>query len=192
MEQLKERPEVEQLELTWENRIKLLLNGGFWSAILLVLGIACGLMTTLLLFISKSATALLVGAGVFGFILVLIVFVAALIDLFGGFRIRYALTTAGVRSIMGREAKLAADAAFWTGVLSGSLGAMGGGMLAKSEQKVFIAFQNVTEVKLRPRRRFIRVKGGFLQKPIALYCLPDIYQEAETILRRQCPTAKFV
>ena len=183
--------EAEQLKLTWDNRIRLLLNAEFWSAILMALGIACGLMTTLMFFISKSIQALLVGAGIFAFILILTVLVAVIIDLFGGFYIRYAITSTGVRSIMGEGAKLAADAAFWTGVLSGSLGAMSGGLLAKSEQKVFITFQDVTDVKLSPKRRYIRVKGGFLQKPIGLYCLPENYTEAETILRQQCHGARF-
>jgi hypothetical protein len=149
-------------------------------------------MTGLFLAISKSPWALLVGAGVFAFLMAIFVVVGLVIDLFGGFRTTFALTTTGVRSIAGKGAGRAADTAFWAGVLAGSASVAGAGMLAKSEQNVFIAFRDVTKVKLRPGRRYILVKGGFVQKPIALYCLPDNYPQAEAILRQQCPGAKFV
>lgn len=181
----------EQLLLAWDGRIRMLLNPEAWGGLLAALGIPCGLLTALAYFVSKSSEALLFGGGIMLFFLVIIVLVGAVIDLGGGFRVKFALTTRGVRSLMGRGARTAADAAIWTGILSGSLGAVGGGLLARAEQNVFIPFADVRKVRLRPGRGFIRIKGGFLDKPIGLYCTKDRYAQAETILRQRCPGADF-
>lgn len=184
--------ETEGLYLAWENQIRLLSNPDVWRGILMAFGISCALVTVLFLAISKSPWALLVGGGAFAFFILMFVIVGFVIDLFGGFHARFALTTTGIRFIAGKGAGAAADAAFWAGVLLGKGGLAGAGLLAKSEQNTFIAFQDVTEVKSRPGRRNIKVKGGLLQKPIILYCLPDNYTKAEEILRQRCVAAKFV
>jgi hypothetical protein len=179
----------EQLWLSWESRVRILLNPSVWFGVLLAFGVSTCLFTALMLAISKSPWALAVGAGIFTFFMVIFLFVGLVIDLFGGFRVSFALTTLGVRSISGKGAKMAADAAFWTGVLAGSAGAMGAGLLAKSEAFVFIPYEEVSKVKLRPGRRYILVKGGTLQKPIGLYCTDENYPQAEAILRQQCTGA---
>lgn len=185
-------PEAEEISLTWENRIRILKNPDVWRGVLMTFGISCFLGAILFFAISKSPWALLVAAGAFAFFIAIFVAVGFVIDLFGGVLVRFALTTFGVRSIAGKGAKIAANTAFWVGVLTGKAGTAGAGILARSEQNNFISFQDVSEVKLRPGRCYIRVKGGFLQKPIALYCLPDNYIDAEAILRQKCSQAKFI
>ena len=179
----------EELWLAWDARVRVLLNPSVWGGVLLAFGISSCLFTALMLFISKSPWALAVGAGIFAFFMAIFVVVGLAIDLFGGFQTTFALTTQGVRSIAGKAAGRAADAAFWTGVLLGSAGAAGAGLLAKSEKNVYIPYGEVTKVKFKPGRRYILVKGVFLQKPIGLYCTPENYDQAEAILRQECPGA---
>ncbi len=179
----------EELRLAWDNRIRILLNPSVWGGVLAAFGISTCLFTALMLAISKSPWALVVGGGIFTFFMAVFVVVGLAIDLFGGFRTTFALTTHGVRSIAGKGAGRAADAAFWTGVLLGSAGAAGAGLLAKSERNVCIPYGEVTKVKFKPGRRYILVKGGFLQKPIGLYCTPENYDQAEAILRQECSGA---
>lgn len=181
----------EQLWLAWETRVRVLFNPAVWGGVLAAFGISSCLVSLLFLFISKSPWALALGAGLFALFMVIFVLVGAAIDLFGGFHTTFALTTHGVRSIAGKGAGRAADAAFWGGVLMGSMAGAGAGLLAKSEQNVFIPYGEVTKVKVRAGRRYIVVKGGFMQKPIGLYCTPENFAHAEAILRQLCTGAQF-
>lgn len=181
----------EQLWLAWETRVRILLNPSVWGGVLAAFGISSCLLSLLFLIISKSPWALAIGAGLFAFIMVIFVLVGAAIDLFGGFHVTFALTTHGVRSIAGKGAGRAADAAFWGGILMGSMAAAGAGLLAKSEKNVFIPYGEVTKVKVRTGRRYILVKGGFMDKPIGLYCTPENFAHAEAILRQLCTGAQF-
>ncbi len=183
--------EPEQLWLSWESRVRILLNPSVWLGVLAAFGISTCLFTALMLAISKSPWALAIGAGIFTFFMVIFLLVGIVVDLFGGFRVSFALTTRGVRSISGKAARGAGDAAFWMGLLAGNAAAMGAGMLAKSEAFVFIPYGEVSKVKLRPGRKYILVKGGTLQKPIGLYCTAQNYPQAEAILRQQCTAATF-
>jgi hypothetical protein len=181
----------EQIRIAWDARIRILVNPSVWGGVLAAFGIGSFLLTVLFLAISKSPRALVAGAGIFAFLMVVFVIVGLCIDLFGGFRTTFALTTLGVRSIAGKGAGRAADAAFWAGLLLGNPGAAGAGLLARSEQNVFIRYGDVTRVKLKPGRRYLLVKGGFTQKPIGLYCTQENYDQVEAILRRQCPATAF-
>jgi len=186
-----DEPEPEAIHLTWQARIRLLANDHVWCNMLAAFGIACGLLTVLFLVISKSLMALAVGGGAFAGFMLLYLLIAMVIDLCGGFRVTFALTSLGVRSIAGQGVHHVADAAFWAGVLAGKPGAMGAGLAAKSEQNVFIPYASVTKIKPSPRSRTILVNGGFIDKPIQLYCTADNYALAEAILRECCPGVAF-
>jgi hypothetical protein len=124
--------------------------------------------------------------------MLLYLLIAVVIDLCGGFKTTFALTTLGVRSIAGKGAGYAADAAFWTGLLTGKMGPLGAGALAKSEQNVFLQYANIAKVKFNPRSRSILVKGGLVDKPIRLYCTAENYGSAEAIVREKCAGASSV
>jgi hypothetical protein len=100
----------------------------------MVFGITCALGAIFFAFISQSIEGLVAGAAAFAFFMFLFVIIAAIIDLFGGFHVRFALTDAGVRSMSGKYAKATAGVAFWAGVLSGKPGLAGAGALAQAEQ----------------------------------------------------------
>lgn len=179
---------AETISLAWDAQIRVLSNASVWGGVLAAFGIGSCLATVLFLAISQNVWALAVGAGLFAFFMLLFLLIGIVIDLCGGFKVTFALTNLGVRSIAGRGAGRAADAAFWTGVLTGRAGAAGAGLLAKSEQNAFIPYGQVTKVQARPGGRTILVKGGFLDKPIRLYCTAENYAQAEALLRQKCPT----
>ena len=119
------------------------------------------------------------------------VLVGAVIDLCGGFRVRFAITSRGVRSVSGKGARAAANVAVVGGILTGSLAGMAAGELARSEQDVFIPYGEVTKVKANARRRYILVKGHWGQKPIGLSCGTDDFSQIFHLLRERCSSARF-
>jgi hypothetical protein len=113
------------------------------------------------------------------------------VDLMGGFRMTFALTTDGVHSVAGKATEAMSTAAVVGGALAGSMSTVGAGLLATSEKHVVIAYGEVKKVTTSAARGFILVKGGFLDKPIGLYCTPDGYAFALRILRERCTAAAF-
>lgn len=174
----------EQLHLTWETRIRLLANPSVWGSMLMVFGIPSVLLGIFLAFIAKRPEfALLVPLGSLAVLLGIYVLVAIVIDLFGGFKVVFFLTSQGVRSVAGKGAKAAATAAFWSGALTGNPGMAGAGLLAESEQNVFIPWKDITKIKVKTWRRYILIKREWGDKPIALYCTPENFAQTMDILR---------
>jgi hypothetical protein len=126
---------------------------------------------------------LIIPAGGLAILLGIFVLVGVVIDLFGGFKVVFFLTSHGVRSVAGKGAKAAATAAFWMGALTGHPGAAGAGLLAESEQNVFIPWTDVTKIKVKTWRRYIHIKREWGFKPIGLYCTPENFAPVMEILR---------
>ncbi len=176
----------EQLHLEWEARIRVLTNSHVWKPILLAFGIPSVLLGIFFAFISgKAEYALLVPLVALGVLLTLFVLIALVIDVFGGFKCHFFLTTLGVRSVSGRGARAASQAAILMGIFAGKPGAVGAGMLAESEQNVFIPWKAVTKIKVKGRYIHIKREWGF--KPIGLYCTADNAKQAIEILRYYAP-----
>jgi hypothetical protein len=147
-------------------------------------GIPCVLLGIFLAVIAKRPEfALIVPLGGMGILMGIFVLVGVVIDLFGGFKVVFFLTSHGVRSVAGKGAKAAATTAFWMGALTGRPGVAGAGLLAESEQNVFIPWQEVTKIKVKTWRRFILVKREWGYKPIGLYCTPENFPQVMEILR---------
>lgn len=181
----------EQVLLQWPGRVRVLSNPMVWRNILLCFGIPCLLVGGLFLAISGEAgISFLVAGGLFSFFMILFVFIGLAVDLFGGFRVLFTLTDRGVWSHGGKAAKAASTAAVVSGLVAGSAAAVGAGLLAKTEEAVFIPWSEVSRVKVNPRRRYVLIKGGFLQKPIGLYCTSDNFTGVVAILRERCPASR--
>lgn len=175
----------EQLLITWETRIRVLTNPSVWTSMLLVLGIPSVLLGILFAVIAERPEyALLVPLGFMSILFGIFIVVALVIDVFGGFKATFFLTTDGVRSVSGKGARAASTAALVAGVLAGNAGAAGAGLLAKSEQNVFIPWKNITKIKVKTGRRFILVKREWGDKPIGLYCTPGNFQQVMDIFRQ--------
>ncbi len=174
----------EQLHLTWETRIKVLTNPTVWSSLLLAFGIPSVLLGIFVAFISKRPDyALLVPLVTLSILFGLFILVGLVIDLFGGFKVVFYLTSHGVRSVAGKGAKAASTAAVLAGIFSGNPGVAGAGLLAESEQNVFIPWKDITKLKVKAWRRFIMVKREWGYKPIGLYCMPDNFPQVMEIFR---------
>ncbi|RPI28209.1 MAG: hypothetical protein EHM61_05860 [Acidobacteria bacterium] len=181
----------EQVLMGWEKRVRVLFNPAMWVYVLLGFGAgAC--------FVGLLFTAL--GAGAAGFLLAAILLVVCLvisfiamlaIDLFGGLRSVFALTTRGARSIAGKAAQGISFGTTVVGILFRSPLVAGAGLLAESEQSLFIEYERVRTVKFNPRRQVILIRKRRLSKPVALYCTDEVFQRALDILRERCPGAVF-
>lgn len=174
----------EQLHLTWETRIRVLTNPTVWSSLLLAFGIPSVLLGIFVAFIAKRPDyALLVPLVTLSILFGLFIMVGLVIDLFGGFKAVFFLTSHGVRSVAGKGAKAASTAAVLAGIFSGNPGVAGAGLLAESEQNVFIPWQDITKLKVKAWRRFIMVKREWGYKPIGLYCTPGNFPQVMEIFR---------
>jgi hypothetical protein len=176
---------------SWEARVHVLSNPAAWRGVAVSLGAGAFGLAVLFTIISKSMAGLYLGAGLFGGLMFVFVLVGAAIDLFGGFRTRFALTSYGVRSASGKGARAAATTAVVGGILTGSLTGMTTGAMARSEQDVFIPYGEVTKVKVNKRRQYITVRGSWSQKPIGLYCRNDDFASILHLLEKNCPSARF-
>jgi hypothetical protein len=182
---------VEVVLHSWEDRILVLSNPAAWRGMVLCLGVGALGLALLFTVISKSIAGVYLSAGLFGGLMLIFVLVSGVIDLFGGFLTRFIVTTRGVRSISGKGARAAATTAIVGGILAGSLSGMAAGTLARSEQDVFIPYDEVSAVKVNRRRQYITVRGSWLQKPIGLYCRNDDFTGILHLLEEHCPSASF-
>jgi hypothetical protein len=185
------RSDAEVVLHAWEARVHVLSNPSAWSGITLCLGGGALGLGLLFVVISKSVAGLYVAAAIFGGLMLVFVLVGGVIDLCGGFRVRFAITSRGVRSVSGKGARAAANTALVGGIITGSLTGMAAGQLARSEQDVFIPYAEVTKVKVKGRRRYILVKGHWGQKPIGLDCKTADFSEILHTLRERCSSAQF-
>jgi hypothetical protein len=182
---------AETVLAAWDARLRVLTNPTAWQGVGLSLGVGALGLGVLMTFISRSAAGLYLAAGLFAALMLVFVLVALVIDAFGGFRVRFLLTSLGVRSQSGKSAKAAANAAFVGGVLTGNAAAAGSGLLARSEQDVFIAYGDVKQVRVNRRRRYVVVRGDWLQKPIGLACDEGNFARVLEVLKERCPAARF-
>jgi hypothetical protein len=160
-----DEPLPESTLLRWTARLRLLTNGNVWRDLLAALGVACVLLTALLLGISKSGMVLVAGGSLFvGFVL-LYVLIAAVIDRFGQFHATFVLTSRGVRSLAGRDLPF--------------------------EQDVFIPYAHIAKIRLCDGSGSILVEGSLVEKPIRLYCTTENQDQVEEILREHCPSFIF-
>ena len=176
---------------SWVASVRVLSNPSAWSGVTLCFGIGALFLGILFTFITKSLAGLYLSSGIFGGLMFIFILVGGVIDIFGGFRVNFILTSDGVRSISGKGAKTAAKAAFVGGVLTGNLTGMAAGAAAESEQDVSILYSEVTKVKVNSRRQYILVKGDWLQKPIGLYCNKDNFTGVLHLLQERCSSTKF-
>jgi hypothetical protein len=178
-------PEV--VHHAWEARVRVLANPAAWRGVGLSLGGGALALGVLFTAISKSVAGLYLGGGLFAGLMLLFVLIGGVIDLCGGFRVRFLLTSRGVYSLSGKGARAAANTALVGGLLTGNLAGMGAGALARAEQTVFIPYGEVT--RLKAGGRHILVKGGWAQKPIRLDCPPEEFPRVLQFLRERCPGA---
>ncbi len=81
-----------------------------------------------------------------------------------------------------RQAKWGNRAAIVAGILGGSAGAAGAGLIAASQEEMFTSWVDVKRVKLHPRFCVISVMNSW-RVLFRVYCTPANYEEAERLVR---------
>jgi hypothetical protein len=184
--------EPEENLFQWNARIRMLFNPILWRSFLLVFGIPTVLLAAgLSVAFGSVENALLMALGLFTFFFVIWIITAIVVDLIGGFQAKYLITTKGIYFESGKVEKATANAAVVVGALTGSSGAAGAGLLARSEQSSFIDWKRVKKVTVRPSSRVITVRGGFGSKPIGLYCTEENFHKVLETVRAKCQGASL-
>ena len=196
MDETKERETVSAVEeeslFSWKSRIKMLFNPILWRSFLFVFGISILLLGIFFVVISGNfRNTLLLMGGLFVFFAVIWAVVGVVFDLAGGFHASYVITSRGIYFSSGKAEKDIADAVAVIGILSGSAGRAGAGLLARSEQDAFIGWSEVRKVKVSEGKRYILVKKGFGSKPVGLYCTEDNFGPVLQTIRSKSPSAHF-
>ena len=169
----------EDVLMEWEYRLPF-FHLPMLKKILMAFGIPIlitGIILALRIGVVNGLVIMFIVAGVFsiGF------FVAALVYA-NGFHFTYRLTTDGIWSHMGKREKRVAEATTVGGILTGSPGAVGAGLLAKAEQNVFIPWKDITKVNVVEKDCSIKIGRSFGYKPIELHCAPQDFKRVLDIL----------
>ena len=183
-------PESEEVLFKWDHSIKMLFNATLWKTFFAIFGIPITLLGLFLKFAVKVPNVFLPMAGIFAFFFVIWIIAGVIIDLMGGFFAQYVITSRGIYFASGKKERAIANAATVVGVLAGSLGATGAGMLARSEQDASLEWSKVKKVKISTGSRYIFIREGFGSKPLGLYCTKDNFEKVLGLVRSHCQGVK--
>ncbi len=175
--------EKEEVLFQWDHQIKMLFNATLWKTFFAIFGIPLTLLGLFLKFAVKVPTVFLPMAGIFAFFFVIWTITGIIIDLMGGFFARYVITDKGIYFASGKKERAIADVATVVGVLAGSLGATGAGLLARSEQDASVEWTKVKKVKVCAGSRYIFIREGFGSKPIGLYCNKENFDQVLALVQ---------
>jgi hypothetical protein len=172
----------EEVLLEWQYRLPF-LHVSLLKKVLMAFGIpilVAGVILAMLIGVVNGLVIMLIVAGIF----LIGVLVAALVYR-NGFHFIFRLTADGIWSHMGKREERIANATTAGGILAGSPGATGAGLLAKAEQNVFIPWKDVRKLKVIEKDCFIKVGRSFGYKPIGIYCSPENFNLALAIIRNR-------
>ena len=188
-----QRVESAHLELRWHKKISLFHNRVLWKELALV---TVGSMLIFLLIVAVATggedlagllqVACLVLC-IMAVLMVLGVLVLWVLTL-GGPEAEFSIGARGVGYEAGKRSRKINSGVVAAGALAGSLNTTGAGMLAKSQESMFINWKDVGSVKIYRRQRVIYVRPKMLVGPIALYCTPENFSQAEAMVRQHVPT----
>ncbi|MBL0172116.1 MAG: hypothetical protein IPP90_15600 [Gemmatimonadaceae bacterium] len=167
----------------WSHRIRMLTSGRLWKSFVLVFGIPVTVIAIIVAFTVQPSDGMLVLAGGLSLFAVLWALVGAIIDVSGGFTAAYVLTDRGVHFQLGKGSRGAADAATLLGAFARAPGAVGAGLLARSEQEAFIAWSAIRKVTVRARSRYVQIRAGLGSKPVGIYCTEQNFTTVCDLIR---------
>lgn len=177
----------EPLLLQWSYNIKMLFSARMWKTFLFIFGIPLLLLGTFLMFVAKVSDGLIAIFGGFAFFTVLWTITGVIVYLFGGFKAIYTVTNKGVYFASGKGTRNTVKAVTLIGVLAGKPGMVASGMLAGSEQDIFIAWSDIAKVKISEKGRFIEIRSRRAIKPIGLYCTAETFSPMRDLIRSKAP-----
>jgi len=178
--------------LHWHYRIPLVGNGMLWRELVFTLGIPFVIIAGLVTIFSQTDdrwTVPVIFILLFG--LILLVVFAILFSLSrslgGGIDASYSLNPAGIGYEAGEAARKIHRSALILSLISGLVGAVGTSLIALSQEKNFIAWADVKNVRIHPHSHIIYIWGIENGKPIALYCTPVIFEQVGETIRKNMP-----
>jgi hypothetical protein len=175
--------EKEEVLFKWDHKIKMLFNPVLWGSFVACFGIPAILLGIGFSFTGNLKAAVLLPAGLIAFFAVIWFITGIVIDVGGGFAASFVITSRGIYFTSGPGAKKAADMATVIGLLAGSAGATGAGLLARAEQDNSVEWKKIKKIKIRKGIRYIFVRSGFGSKPIGLYCNKENFDQVLALVQ---------
>lgn len=173
----------EDILLQWAHPIKMLFSARLWRTFVFVFGIPIVILGVIVMVAAGVKEGMIVVAGGFSFFAIVWAIVGAVVDISGGFSASYVVTKKGVYFSSGKGARAVAGTATLVGALAGSPGMAGAGLLARSEQDAFIAWNDIRKVSVDEGSRYIEIRAELGSKPIGLYCNEEAFQHMRDLLR---------
>lgn len=164
----------EDVQLEWEYKLPF-LHSSLLKKILIAFGtpiIVTGVILALWIGMLNGLIIMMIVAGLFS----IGVLVAAIVFA-DGFHFTFRLTAEGIWSHLSKREGSIANATMAGGLLAGSPGATGAGLLAKAEQSVFISWSDIKKVKVVEKNCSIKIGRPLGYKPIELYCSHKAYSK---------------
>lgn len=162
----------------------------FWSGVL-VISIGSGIALAQGAADSPASEWLQV-IGIFSLVLagLGLLFLLVMLVFFGNrFRAWFSISPGGYGfQVRSNRAKWSSRAALVAGVLGGSPGTVGAGLIAYSQESDFNPWSNVRRIRLHPRLCVISVMNGW-RVLLRFYCTPENYPEACRLVRLYAPSA---
>lgn len=191
-----QRAENVHSELRWHRKVPLINNIVLWRDLAIVI---LGSMIIFFLIIAvatggEDLWALLQIAGLVLCIMLTLLMIGILVLwvlTLGGPEAEFSISSKGIGYEAGKRSKTINSGIVAAGILAGSLNTTGAGMIAKSQEALFIGWNDVGSVKFHRRQRVIYVRPKMLVGPIALYCTPDNFSRAEIMVREYVPAHKI-
>jgi uncharacterized membrane protein YedE/YeeE len=179
--------------IMWKKKVPLLTNLFIMKDMVLVLGIACGVLLAFLLLISGGEDLdqiIQVWALVCAIIGGLLV-VSCLIVFFNRMNMEFSVGPEGVLMAVGSKERKIDSAVAIIGMLTGNIRVAGAGLLAKSNEALLAEWPKIKKVTIYRNQKVIALKIGLLT-PMRLYCLNDNFAAVEGMIREKAKKATFV
>ena len=174
--------------LVWSARMPVVTSPVVVKQLVIALG-AGFLFVAVLMVIMGAYEALPWIGGIFLFLLVLCLIVAAAIHFFtkGGPMGEFAIGSEGVGYRAGKESKALNRATLAGSVVGGSLSGAGGSLINISRETESMSWDEMRSVTVDRRDRSLVFYRHSLVYPIALYCTEETFEPAIELVRRYAP-----
>lgn len=174
--------------LVWSARMPVVTSPVVVKQLVLALG-AGFLFVAVLMVVLGAYEALPWIGGIFLFLLVLCLVIAAAIHFFtkGGPMGEFAIGSEGVEYRAGKESKALNRATLAGSVVGGSLSGAGGSLINISRETESMSWDEMRSVTVDRRDRSLVFYRQSLVFPIALYCTEENFEPAIELVRRYAP-----
>lgn len=158
------------------------------GALFLLIGIPYGLSDGLVATVTDIGPLVLI-AGLIFLILLVVTLVFLHVASRGGLPAVFVVNREGAGFAAGSTSRTTSRAALAGSMLLRSVGGTGAALLAKSNERGFIRWDEVRYIRVYARDRFILVRSTWLINPVGLYCTEENFLGVLDLIRRYKPEA---